>query len=209
MPSKNTTSDTLQPGHYYHLYNRGNNRENIFIEERNYAYFLSLYAKYIEPIADTYAYCLLRNHFHFLVRIKDPLDIQESTQDCQSFKDWQSSTPSRAFSNLFSTYTKAINKAYQRSGSLFEKPFHRKLIQNEAHFTALVTYIHHNPQTHGFVDDFRDWPFSSYDAILSIKPTRVYRSGTLEWFGDREIFEEFHLNDLDVEVINDFIAVDI
>ncbi|MBE9507489.1 MAG: hypothetical protein IMY86_05515, partial [Chloroflexi bacterium] len=60
----------LQYGGYYHIYNRGNNREDIFVEERNYLHFLRLYAKYIGPVADTYAYCLLRNHFHFLVRIK-------------------------------------------------------------------------------------------------------------------------------------------
>ena len=65
-------------GHYYHIYNRGNNREDIFIQERNYRYFLRLYAKHIEPMADTYAYCLLRNHFHFLVRIKD-LDGEDLT----------------------------------------------------------------------------------------------------------------------------------
>jgi REP element-mobilizing transposase RayT len=60
----------LQPGKYYHIYNRGINRENIFFETRNYPYFLELYAKYIEPIANTFAYCLMRNHFHLLVRIK-------------------------------------------------------------------------------------------------------------------------------------------
>ena len=49
-------SNTLQPGFYYHIYNRGNNGENIFIEERNYHYFLQLYSKYILPIAETYAY---------------------------------------------------------------------------------------------------------------------------------------------------------
>ena len=66
---KNTTSPLL-PGVYYHIYNRGNNREDLFIEKRNYPYFLSLYAKHIEPVADTFAYCLLRNHFHFSLRIK-------------------------------------------------------------------------------------------------------------------------------------------
>jgi putative transposase len=65
-----TSPTPLQPGQYYHIYNRGNNRENVFIEKRNYPYFLKLYARHIEPVADTYAYCLLRNHFHFLVRIK-------------------------------------------------------------------------------------------------------------------------------------------
>ena len=61
----------MTPGQYFHIYNRGNNGEDIFLEARNYAYFLKLYQKYICPIADTYAYCLLKNHFHFLIRIKD------------------------------------------------------------------------------------------------------------------------------------------
>jgi REP element-mobilizing transposase RayT len=60
----------LEYGHYYHVYNRGINRQNLFIEDRNFRYFLELYAKHITPIAHTFAYCLLYNHFHFLVRIK-------------------------------------------------------------------------------------------------------------------------------------------
>jgi putative transposase len=79
-----TSPTPLQYGQYYHIYNRGNNRENIFFEERNYRYFLRLYVKYAEPVADTYAYCLLRNHFHFLVRIKT---VGEQTQDPKGLRD--------------------------------------------------------------------------------------------------------------------------
>ena len=61
---------------YYHIYNRGVNRDNIFIEERNYEYFMQLYAKYIEPVAATYAYCLLKNHFHVLIRVKPEQEIR-------------------------------------------------------------------------------------------------------------------------------------
>ena len=68
----------LQPDMYYHIYNRGNNRENLFVEERNYPYFLRLYAKHIEPIADTYAYCLLKNHFHLCVKIKTEEEFKTS-----------------------------------------------------------------------------------------------------------------------------------
>jgi putative transposase len=60
----------LQPGQVYHFYNRGNNGEDLFREERNYAYFLKLCAMHILPVADTFAYCLMRNHFHLMVRIK-------------------------------------------------------------------------------------------------------------------------------------------
>ena len=65
------TLTPLEPGTYYHIYNRGVNRENIFREERNYAYFLRLYSKHITPVAETFAYCLLRNHFHLLVRVRE------------------------------------------------------------------------------------------------------------------------------------------
>ena len=62
---------------HYHIYNRGTNRENVFVEERNYRHFLQLYAKHIQPVAETYAYCLLKNHFHFLVRIKEAIPTIE------------------------------------------------------------------------------------------------------------------------------------
>ncbi len=60
---------------YYHIYNRGTNRENIFVQERNYEHFFELYTKHIDPVADTFAYCLLRNHFHLLVRIRSEEEI--------------------------------------------------------------------------------------------------------------------------------------
>ena len=60
----------LQFGQHYHIYNRGNNRENLFVQARNYPYFLRLYAKYILPVAETFAYCLMPNHFHFLIRTR-------------------------------------------------------------------------------------------------------------------------------------------
>lgn len=62
--------EPLQYGTYYHIYNRGNNGENLFREEANYRYFLTLYAKHIVPVACTYAYALLANHFHLLIRTR-------------------------------------------------------------------------------------------------------------------------------------------
>ena len=67
----------LQPDSYYHVFNRGVNRQNLFFEGRNYGYFLQLYAHHIEPVADTYAYCLLPNHFHLLVRVKTEAEQRE------------------------------------------------------------------------------------------------------------------------------------
>ncbi len=110
----------LQYGKYYHIFNRGNNRENIFVEERNYRYFLKLYAKHITPVADTFAYCLLRNHFHFLVRIKIP---EEQGLTALGDLSGLPRQPSQHFSNLFNAYAKAFNKAYHPIFRLFREHY--------------------------------------------------------------------------------------
>ncbi len=189
----------LQPGKYYHAYNRGINRENVFFEARNYLYFLDLYAKYIEPIANTFAYCLMRNHFHLLMRIKT-FEVSETSKVLD---------PTQQFSNLFNAYAKAINKAYGRTGSLFEGRFGRIEVTSRVYFANLVTYIHRNPQKHGFVDDFREYPYSSYPGILSDKPTRLNRSDVIEWFGGPDAFRAAHQSEPDPQVIQYLIEDDV
>jgi putative transposase len=56
----------------------------------------------------------------------------------------------------------------------------------------LIAYIHQNPQKHGFVDDFRVWPYSSYHAILSEKPTHLKREEVLTWFAGPTAFQVSH-----------------
>lgn len=181
----------LLPGQYYHIYNRGNNRENIFIEERNYTYFLKLYAAHIEAVADTYAYVLLRNHFHLLVRIKAESELHPDKQ----IADEEIPThASRAFQALFTAYAKTINNTYGRTGKLFQEHFGRIRVTNDRYFTNLIFYIHFNPQKHGFIDDFRAWPWSSYHTFLSNQPTKLKRDTVLEWFDGIAYFQNFHKN---------------
>ena len=185
----------LQHGRFYHIYNRGINRENIFLEQRNYLHFLKLYAKYIVPVAFTYAYCLLRNHFHFLIQIKTPEQIVRDSENLTGLGDLSGladKPPSRIFADFFNAYAKAINKRYGRTGSLLQRPFGRIEVESEPYFIRLVTYIHHNPVKHGFVDDFHDWPYSSYNAILATKPSHVERATVLDWFGGKDAFIEAH-----------------
>ena len=129
-------SAPLQPGVIYHIYNRGVNGETIFKEKRNYEYFINLYVKHIQPMADTYAFCLLPNHFHLLGEIKNLTGLQ----DLSGIK-----TASQAFSNLFNAYAKAINKVYGRTGPLFERPFKRIPVTDNKYFARLLIYIHQNP----------------------------------------------------------------
>lgn len=198
---------------YYHIYNRGVNGENIFIEERNYDLFLKLYEKHLLPVTDLFAYCMLRNHFHVSVRTKSEEEILESKKtlrvssvngrrgeqdnsanqdEGQSRKPLGSKFISDQFSNFFNAYAKTINKAYGRTGSLFQHPFGRVPITSDRQFWNVIAYIHQNPQKHGFVKDFRDWKYSSYGIILSEKKTSVNRSKVMEWFGNKEEYLRLH-----------------
>jgi putative transposase len=177
----------LEPGQYYHIYDRGNNRGNISREERNYAYFMRLWAKHIDPVADTFAYCLMRNHFHFLVQIKTELVLGTG-----AIAPSDSGIVIHRFNNLLNGYAKAISKAYGRTGSLFQKHFGRKAVTSDRYFLALIAYIHRSPQKHGFVEDFRTYPYSSCAVLVSDRPTRLKRAQVLLWFGGSRQFTEFH-----------------
>src|SRR5919205_3816888 len=206
-----TSPSPLLYNTYYHIYNRGVNRENIFVEERNYDLFLRLFEKHLLPVVDLHAYCMLRNHFHLSVRVKSEEEIIEtlkvSTANSKhdshgvlarqvdhtqrkplGFSNLRSHYISDQFSNFFNAYAKTINKAYGRTGSLFQHPFGRVPMSTDRQFWNVIAYIHQNPQKHGFVKDFRDWKYSSYGMILTSngKPTMIKREEIMKWFGTRD-----------------------
>ena len=170
----------LTHGNFYHIYNRGNNHENIFLQERNYAYFLELWWKHIRPIAETWAYCLLRNHFHAVVYIKN-------REDLTGLKD-----PSKYFSNFFNAYARGFNIATQRTGALFERPFKRIPVNRTAYLMQLIVYVHQNPQKHRFTADFREWKHSSYHLLTSDIPSPLQREGVMQLFESRGDFVRIH-----------------
>jgi len=179
-------------GNYYHIYNRGNNSDNIFYENDNYYHFFRLYEKYINPIADTFAWCLLKNHFHFLIYLKTDAEIDTDLLQYSTVKKPKTVSPSKQFSHFFNAYTQAINKRHNRTGSLFEKNFERKLVSSEGYFQKLIYYIHNNPVHHGFVDKMVDYPWSSYGSIVSKKPTKLQRKQVIEIFDTIENFKYYH-----------------
>lgn len=158
----------------YHIYNRGINSETIFLSDENKKYFLNLFDKYLNGKCLIYAYCLMDNHFHFLITVK--VDGEIVTQ---------------ALSNLFNAYAKAFNKASNRTGSLFEKHFKRIRITDENYLRQLIVYIHLNPKHHLNLD-FSKFKFSSYNAYLSDRETKLERTKVLEIFGDEKNFIFIH-----------------
>ena len=202
-----TNIEPLLPDSIYHIYNRGVNSENLFKEERNYSYFLNKYDRFVSPVADTYAYCLLKNHFHLLIRTKGEKEILEFERlkreasptllQKASLEAKPSVNPSKiisnAFASLFKSYAQSINKAHRRTGTLFEEPFRRIAVNSDGYFSRMIFYIHFNPQKHGFISDYRKYPHSSYSSfIMSQESSLINKKLVLEWFGDVVKFKEFH-----------------
>ncbi len=186
----------LEYDKYYHIYNRGINSENLFREPANYEHFLRLYDEYIAPVADTFAWVLMKNHFHILVRIHASEDIgfikPKEEKKHIIYPQKKKYNPTQQFGNLFNAYAKVFNKRYHRTGSLFESPFKRLIVENEKYFKQLVYYIHNNPVHHGFCETMADYPWSSYLTIISVKPTKVKRDKVIGWFNSESEFCEYH-----------------
>lgn len=172
---------------YFHLYNRGVNSEDIFKEHRNYYYFLEQYQYYCADVFDTFAYALLKNHFHLFVYVNENVIVPR-----YDGKGNIRLNASKQLSHFFNSYTQSINKAYKRTGPLFESPFERKLVDDNSYFTDMIFYCHYNPQLHGFVKDFKDWEFTSYAHILSNNEMICSSQKVLGWFGNQEMFEKAH-----------------
>ncbi len=174
--------EIFESGVIYHIFNRGNNQEDIFKEDKNYLYFLSLIKKYLNPLADIYAYCLLKNHFHIILRIKEDYLLPDKLKQ----------KPYLAFSNLFNAYSKAINKAYNRKGSLFQEHLHRIKVNDNNYLIQLIAYVHLNPVKHHFTENFKTYIYSSYSAYMFPKSSLLDCKYILELFGDKTNFEYWH-----------------
>ena len=153
---------------------------------------MELWWKHTSQIAQTWAYCLLRNHFHAVVFIKNKEDLTGLTGNPAadtvrgdtgitpsdphrdlSGLNIKTKEPSQYFSNFFNAYARGINNATQRTGAVFERPFKRIPVDNEAYLMRLIVYVHQNPQKHKFENNFRDWNYSSYHELVANIPTHL------------------------------------
>jgi REP element-mobilizing transposase RayT len=180
----------FEEGKFYHIYNRSIDRKSMFKNEGNYAFFLNKYDNYLAAVVDTYAYCLLGNHFNLLIRIKDLSTFEKLTNpNSKPVPD----IVSHQFRKFFQSYAMAFNKQHNRTGTLFQTPFKRALIDNDQYFTKVIHYTHLNPQVHGLIKDFKEWKWSSYQAMLLDKTSKLKKQEVLEWFGNQENYKQFHI----------------
>ena len=166
----------FQAGEYYHIYHRGQDRQKIFFENENYLYFLKLLKKYLEKFEmNIIAYCLMPNHFHFLLQPRISNNL------------------SRFVGLLEQSYAQAINKRYQRHGSLFHNErFRHSHVYSERYQILCCRYIHVNPQKDSLVTDLREWPFSNYLEFIEARKGELFVPDYREkFFKTAKEYEDF------------------
>jgi putative transposase len=155
--------------HLYHIYNRGNNEQTIFFERDHYLLFLKNIRKFILPAADILAWCLMPNHFHLLIQANEhsvkkvkqtPVVVNALTEGIRL---------------TLSSYTKALQKQRNFTGSLFQQKTKSKCVNDGSIHYGITAfyYIHQNAYKAGLVQRIEDWEFSSIQDYLGL------RTGTL------------------------------
>ena len=202
--------------HIYHVYNRGVDKRNIFLDDEDYFRFIhnlfefndtkpaqNIYYKRpdfqsyevglrkIEPrklLVEILAFCLMPNHFHLLLKQKKEGGITKFMR------------------KIGTGYTNYFNQKYARSGVLFQGKFKAVLIEKETHLVYIPHYIHTNPldlidsdwQQNGFLDLDKAWKFleeyrwSSFSDYIGKKnfPSITQRDFLLEIFGGTKLYKK-------------------
>src|SRR3989344_4694834 len=183
------------PGEYYHIFNRGNGKMDIFIDEDDYRIFVhrireAVYAlpsrskeakghrgrtQLPEGAFTLIAYCLMPNHYHLLIRQETKLPL------------------SALMLKVRSGYGKYFNKKYDRVGSLFQDQFKAVHINTDTSLKHLSAYIHQNPTVAGLVERAEEWPYSSYRKYMSESTAGSLSSPEilLSEFKDRDKYKEY------------------
>ncbi len=153
----------------YHIYNRGNKKQPIFFQEKNYMCFIRKARTELLPYCEILAYCLMPNHFHFIVFIKPKACIPSINAK---------KNLNNGIAIVLRSYTRLMQTQEQFTGSLFQqKTKAKELIDSDNatinYLSLCAQYIHLNPLKARIVDNSKEWRFSSYLDYMKL------RNGTL------------------------------
>jgi len=177
MPPRKTQ---FLKGNFYHIYNRGSNKENIFRKDENYRFLLQRVKKYtMRDHISTIAYCLMPNHYHFLLRQDSDIPISKFMQA------------------IFNSYTKAFNRMFSRSGTLFEGRFKSVYVDSDEYLIHLCHYIHRNPinSSPPLVKKIDNWEYSNYLEWIGKRNGKLVDNSFIqEHFPNRNMYQEYVLD---------------
>lgn len=170
MPSRNTVKE-FADDQYYHLYNRGVEKRDIFLDDQDYVIFLGLLKKYLTGQGENkknrhkytnfaerielLSFCLMPNHFHLLLYQKDKDAITQFMR------------------RVMTGYSMYFNDRYNRVGSLFQGRYKASRINADDYLHHISRYIHLNPK------DYEKWPYSSFKNYTGEKKTKWVKTDTI------------------------------
>ena len=195
------------PENVYHVFNQGNNREVIFRQEKDYLIFLRLLRKLILPQCNLLAYCLMPNHFHLIVQANEKA-VKERT----SFGGKPMQEFAYRIGILLSSYSQAINKQNNTTGSLFQQKTKAKILseqiegKQESYLENCFFYVHNNPFEAGLIKRLKEWQWSSYlDYVDARKGTLCNKQLFFELTGltKSDIINRLDLN-FDEDILKKF-----
>ncbi len=204
MPINSEFTYPYEEGAFLHVICKSVGDTLLFKNDKNRLYFLKKYADYTHGYFQTFAYILLNNHVHILIRCseQETLDNHLNRYSVTHLKKHQRQYLSKEisyrealefqFKDFLISYAMAYNKENNRVGALFVKQYKRIHIQDDNHLTQTIVYIHLNSLKHKILTDYENYKWSSYLTILSEKPTLIKRNEVLNWFGGKEYFINTH-----------------
>lgn len=185
----------FEKGNYYHIFNRGNNSQQVFFNRDNYLFFLRKAKKQIDPFASIVSWCLMPTHFHFVVFVKNDKIQIEQNKNHDNNPDIRFQTFNQSIGVLLSSYTKAIQRQEKITGSLFQKRTKAQLIHDEieiepsywnttfgasinvsegkSYLETCIEYVHLNPVYSHIVEHETNWEFSSYKDFMGLREGKL------------------------------------
>lgn len=155
----------FEPQHIYHIYNEGNNKQQLFNRHEDYNAYIRLFQSYCLPYCDVLAWCLLPNHFHFMVQANDKC--------CELKKQGglMLDPLTNGFRKLLSAYAHDFNERNKRTGSLFRPKTKAKDLSQlqlvnaftrSDYYINCFYFVNQNALLHGLVKDLYQWKYSSF-----------------------------------------------
>lgn len=182
----------FQPESIFHVYNRANGNENLFNDDRDYRVFISFMIRLLVPIAQPISYCLMPNHFHWLIRIKNESELRKiaARHECPDLPS--DKFVSRQLAILFGSYVQYYNSVNSRQGSLFNRGVKRKHVSDNEYLMKLIGYIHTNPVVAGLCATCQEWEYSSYHLITGNSYSPLADLEVLQLYGEIGNFKQAH-----------------
>jgi putative transposase len=207
MPTPARLKASFTTNCYYHFVCKSIDGLLLFLDSKDYLVFTDRFKKFTDEFLEIWSFCLIPNHTHHIVKIKSLETIKNSvanfpfsnrTKAMLSFLEDSTNEIAldkmidRQMNSFLVSYANYYNNNYQRQGGIFQKPFKRIAIDDDAHLQHAIVYTHANAQKHDIANDYKKYPFSSYITIIKNDEYYTNSKSVINFFGGIEKFIQIH-----------------